>query len=134
MQRDVRRPVAALELLPGAAWAWIVAARIGRFVELSQSFPWGAPGKPVGMDVASRWGDPVHKGLMACNRILVRVDQFLQPFPAARGAVEVDDLKPVRSCVNQRSPALSIERYAPKAKTRRFRKPLSTQLFAYHVS
>jgi hypothetical protein len=27
------------------------------------------------MDVASRGGDPVHKGLMACNGILVRVDR-----------------------------------------------------------
>ena len=34
MQRDVRRPVAVLELLAGAAWAWIVAARIRRLVEL----------------------------------------------------------------------------------------------------
>src|SRR5262245_242230 len=34
MQRDFRRPVAALELLAGAAWAWIVAARIRHLVEL----------------------------------------------------------------------------------------------------
>jgi hypothetical protein len=43
----------------------------------------GATGEPVGMDVASRGGDPVNKSLMACNAILVHVDQFLQPLPAA---------------------------------------------------
>jgi GAF domain-containing protein len=32
MQRGVRRPLAALELLAGATWAWIVAARIRRLV------------------------------------------------------------------------------------------------------
>jgi hypothetical protein len=74
MQRDVWRPVAAFELLAGAARAWIVAAGIGRLVELSQSCPRGATGKPVGMDIARRGGDPVHKGLMARNGILVRVD------------------------------------------------------------
>src|SRR5712691_7830757 len=84
MQRDVWRPVAALELLAGAAWAWIVATRSKRLVERSQSFPRGATGEPVGMDVASRGGDPVNKGLMACNGILVRVDQFLQPPPTCR--------------------------------------------------
>ena len=47
------------------------------------------------MDVASRGGDAVNKGLMPCNGILVRVDQVLQPLPAALGAIEVDDLKPV---------------------------------------
>ena len=113
MQRDVRRPVAAFELLAGAARAWIVASRSRRFVELSQSFPRGARGKPVGMDVASGGGDPVHKGLMASNGILVRVDQFLEPLPAARGAVEVDDLKPVRPRVNERLPTRRIERDAP---------------------
>src|SRR5947209_6513016 len=35
--------------------------------------------KPVGMDVASRGGDPVNKSLMACNAILMRFDQILQP-------------------------------------------------------
>jgi len=49
-------------------------AGIGRLVELSQSCPRGATGKPVGMDIARRGGDPVHKGLMARNGILVRVD------------------------------------------------------------
>jgi hypothetical protein len=34
-------------------------------------------------------GDPVHKDLMTCNGILVRVDQFLQPLPAALGAVAI---------------------------------------------
>src|SRR5437899_593059 len=102
MQRDVRRPVAALELLAGAAWTWIVAARIRCLVELSQSFPRCTTGEPVGMDVASRGGDPVNKSLMACNAILVHVDQFLQPLPAALAAVEMDDLEPVRPRVKQR--------------------------------
>src|SRR5262245_49163239 len=64
------------------------------------------------MDVASGRGNPVNKGLMALNAILVRVDQLLQPLPTARGAIEVDDLKPVRPCVNQRLPTLRIERDA----------------------
>src|SRR5262249_62239618 len=96
MQRDVRRSVTAFELLARAARAWIVASRSRRFVELSQSFPRGATGKPVGMDVASGRGDPVHKGLMASNGILVRVDQFLEPLPGARGAVEGGDPQPVK--------------------------------------
>ena len=58
------------------------------------------------MDVASRGSDPVNKGLMALKAILVLVDQLLQPFPTARGAIEVDDLKPVRPCVNKRLPTL----------------------------
>src|SRR5262249_23318130 len=70
MQRDVRRPVAAFELLAGAARAWIVAARIGRLVELSQSFQRGATGKPVGMDVASRGGAPAQKGARAAPGFL----------------------------------------------------------------
>jgi hypothetical protein len=37
VQRQVRRPVAALELLAGAAWTWIVAASISRLAELAQS-------------------------------------------------------------------------------------------------
>jgi hypothetical protein len=31
------------------------------------------------MDVASGKGNPINKSLMACNAILVRLDQFLQP-------------------------------------------------------
>src|SRR5450756_1862260 len=64
------------------------------------------------MDVASGGGDPVNKRLMPCNGILVRVDQFLQPLPAALGAVEVDDLEPVRSRVNEWLPTRRIERDA----------------------
>jgi hypothetical protein len=100
--------VAALELLAGAAWTWIVAARIRRLVELPESFLRGAPGKPVGMDVAGGRSDPINKSLMACNAILVRLDQFLQPLPAALGAIEVDDLKPIRPRVNERLPTLRI--------------------------
>src|SRR5262245_50744880 len=106
MQSDVRRPVAALKLLAGAARTWIVAARIRRLVELPESLPRGAPGKPVRMDVASGRGNSINESLMACKAILVRLDQFLEPLPAALGAVELDHLKPVRSCINQRLPAL----------------------------
>jgi hypothetical protein len=79
MQRDVRRPVAALELLARAARAWIVAARSRHLVELPQFFlsTSSAPGKPAGMDVASRGGDPINKSLMSCNGILTRLDQLL---------------------------------------------------------
>ena len=38
------RPVATLELLAGAAWAWVVAARISRLAELAQSLLRGAVG------------------------------------------------------------------------------------------
>jgi hypothetical protein len=44
--------------------------RSRRLVELPLFFPPGAPGKPVGMDVASRGGDPINKSLMSCNGIL----------------------------------------------------------------
>ena len=64
------------------------------------------------MDVASSGGDPINKSLMTCNGILVRLDQFLQPLPAAFGAIEVDYLKPVRPRVNERLPTLRIERDA----------------------
>ena len=72
----------------------------------------GATGEPVGMDAASRGGDPVNKRLMAGDGILMPVDQLLEPFPAALGAVEVDHLKPVRPRVKKWSPALRIERDA----------------------
>ena len=62
VQRDVQRPVAALELLARAAWSWVVAARRRRRVDwLSAFLLRGAAGEPVGMDVASRRGDPVNK-------------------------------------------------------------------------
>src|SRR5262245_13825659 len=61
------------------------------------------------MDVASNRGNPINKSLMACNAILVRLDQFLQPLPALLCAIELDHLKPVRPRVNQRFPARSIE-------------------------
>ena len=112
MQRDVGRPVAALELLAGATWAWVVSAGIRRLVELSQSVSRGPAGEPVGMDVASRRGNSVNKSLMACIAILVHVDQFLQPLPTALGAIKVDDLKPVTPRVNERLPTLRIERDA----------------------
>jgi len=39
------------------------------------------------MDVARGRGNQVNEGLMSCNGILVSVDQFFQPFPAALSAV-----------------------------------------------
>ena len=54
-----------------------------------------AAGKPVGMDIERGWSDQVNEGLMSSNGILVGVNQFLQPVPAAFGAVVVDDLEPV---------------------------------------
>src|SRR3982074_768063 len=110
MTHDTGRPGEVFEFFAGAAWAWIVAARSRRFVELSQSFPRGATGKPVGMDVASGGGDSGNKNLMTCNGILARLDQSLQPLPAALGAIEVDYLEPVRPRVNERLPTLRIER------------------------
>src|SRR5450759_4715424 len=49
---------------------------------------------------------------MSGNGILVSVDQFLEPVPAALGAVEVDDLEPVRPRINERLPTQRIERDA----------------------
>ena len=108
----VGRPVATLELLAGAAWAEVIAAGISRLAQLVQSLLRSAAGKPVGMDIASSGGDPVNKSLMSCNGVLVRVDQFFQPLPAALGAVEVDHLKPVRPRLNERMPTHRIERDA----------------------
>src|SRR5262249_30508393 len=64
------------------------------------------------MDVASGRGNPINESLMAGKAILLRLDQFLQPPPAAPGAIEVDHLKPVSPRVNQRLPPLRIERDA----------------------
>jgi len=47
----------------------------------------GTAGEPVSMDVARGRGNQVNEGLMSCNGILVSVDQFFQPFPAALSAV-----------------------------------------------
>ena len=64
------------------------------------------------MNVAHTGGDHVNEGLMSSNGILVGVNQFLQPVPAAFGAVEVDDLEPVRPRFNERLPTQRIERQA----------------------
>src|SRR5262249_43427563 len=64
------------------------------------------------MDVAGGWGNPINKSLMTCNRLVVPLTQFLEPLPTAVGAIEVDDLKPVRPRVNQRLPTVRIERDA----------------------
>jgi hypothetical protein len=76
--------MAALELLAGAARAWVVAGRRGRLVgwlsQIADGFSRrSAAGKPVRMDVARGGGDQVNEGLMSCNGIIVGVDQFLQP-------------------------------------------------------
>src|SRR5471030_1890092 len=57
-------------------------------------------------------GRSCNEGLMSSNGILVGVHQFLQPVPAAFGAVEVDDLEPVRPRFNERLPTQRIERDA----------------------
>ena len=84
--------MAALELLAGATWAKVIAARNGYLVDwLSRIadgfFTWSTAGKPVRMNVARGGGDQVNEGLMSSNGILVGVNQFLQPVPAAFGAV-----------------------------------------------
>ena len=117
MRRFRRRPMAALELLAGATWAKVIAARNGYLVDwLSRIadgfFTWSTAGKPVRMNVARGGGDQVNEGLMSSNGILVGVNQFLQPVPAAFGAVEVDDLEPVRPRFNERLPTQRIERDA----------------------
>ena len=107
--------MAALELLAGAAWAKVIAASNGYLVDrlsrIADGFStWSTASKPVRMNVAHTGGDHVNEGLMSSNGILVGVNQFLQPVPAAFGAVEVDDLEPVRPRVNERLPTQRIER------------------------
>src|SRR5476649_1702244 len=102
MRRFGRRPMAALELLAGAAWAKVIAARNGHLVDrlsrIADGFStWSTASKPVRMNVAHTGGDYVNEGLMSSNGILVGVNQFLQPVPAAFGAVEVDDLEDRKS-------------------------------------
>ena len=117
MRRFGRRPMAALELLAGAAWAKVIAASNGYLVDrlsrIADGFStWSTASKPVRMNVAHTGGDHVNEGLMSSNGILVGVHQFLQPVPAAFGAVEVDDLEPVRPRFNERLPTQRIERDA----------------------
>src|SRR5450756_2648040 len=109
--------MAALELLAGATWAKVIAARNGYLVDwlsrIADGFStWSTAGKPVRMNVARGGGDQVNEGLMSSNGILVGVNQFLQPVPAAFGAVEADDLEPVRPRFNERLPTQRIERDA----------------------
>src|SRR5450759_575188 len=73
---------------------------------------WSTASKPVRMNVAHTGGDHVNEGLMSSNGILVDVNQFLQPVPAAFGAVEVDGLEPVGPRFNERLPTQRIERQA----------------------
>ena len=56
------------------------------------------------MDLVGSKGDPVNKRLMSCIGIFVSVDQCLQLVPPAFGAVQVDDLEPVRPRRNERLP------------------------------
>ena len=105
--------MAALELLAGAAWAKVIAASNGYLVDrlsrIADGFStWSTASKPVRMNVAHTGGDHVNEGLMSSNGILVDVNQFLQPVPAAFGAVEVDDLEPVRMRFKERLPSFSI--------------------------
>jgi hypothetical protein len=70
MQHDVRLSAAALEILAGTAWAWIIAARISRLAELAQSLLWGAAGEPTGMNIASRRRDLVKAVFLGLSRQL----------------------------------------------------------------
>jgi hypothetical protein len=59
--------MAALELLAGATWAKVIAARNGYLVDwLSRIadgfFTWSTAGKPVRMNVARGGGDQVNEG------------------------------------------------------------------------
>src|ERR1700694_5683754 len=64
------------------------------------------------MDLADGGGYPVNERLMSCIGILVSVDQCLQLVPPAFGAVEVDDLEPVRLRFDERLPSQRVERNA----------------------
>ena len=64
------------------------------------------------MDLADGGGDPVNERLMSCIGILVSVDQCLQLVPPAFGAIEVDDLEPVRLRFDERLPTQRVERNA----------------------
>ena len=61
--------MAALELLAGATWAKVIAARNGYLVDqlsrIADGFStWSTAGKPVRMNVARGGGDQVNEGLM----------------------------------------------------------------------
>ena len=117
MRRFGRRPMAALELLAGATWAKVIAARNGYLVDqlsrIADGFStWSTASKPVRTNGAHTGADHVNEGLMSSNGILVGVNQFLQPVPAAFGAVEVDDLEQIRPRFDERLPTERIERHA----------------------
>src|SRR5450756_26001 len=70
MRRFGRRPMAALELLAGAAWAKVIAASNGYLVDrlsrIADGFStWSTASKPVRMNVAHTGGDHVNEGLMS---------------------------------------------------------------------
>src|SRR5450830_1941834 len=69
MRRFGRRPMAALELLAGAAWAKVIAASNGYLVDrlsrIADGFStWSTASKPVRMNVAHTGGDHVNEGLV----------------------------------------------------------------------
>jgi hypothetical protein len=67
MQHDTGRPVAVFEFFAGAAWAWIVAARSRRFVELSQSFPGGFKSYQIGHERGEAFGYSVGESRLDLN-------------------------------------------------------------------
>src|SRR5258707_8439420 len=90
--------MAVLELLARATEAWVVAAGNEHLVNRSSRIVDGVSrsctaGKPVRMDVAGGW----------------HLDQFLQPVPAAFGAVEMDGLEPVGMRFEERLPTRRVE-------------------------
>src|ERR1035437_9169739 len=66
--------------------------------------------QPSTHECCAHRGDHVNEGLMSSKGIRVGVNQFLQPVPAAFGAVEVDGLEPVGPRFNERLPTQRIER------------------------
>ena len=109
--------MAVFELLTGATGASVVAAGNGHLVNRSSRIAdgvWrrGAAGKPIRMDVAGGWRYQLNEPLMSRVGILVSLDRFFQPVPAAFGAAEMDDLEPVGMLFNERFPARRVERDA----------------------
>src|SRR6266478_8995391 len=106
--------MAVLELLARATEAWVVAAGSEHLVNRSSRTVDGVSrrctaGKPVRMDVAGGWRYQFHERLMSRIGILVSLDQFLQPVPAAFGAVEMDGLEPVGMRFEERLPTRRVE-------------------------
>src|ERR1700692_3867617 len=116
-RRSVQRfrcSMAVFELLARATGAWVVAAGNGHLVNRSSRIADGVPrrsaaGKPVRMDFAGGGRYRVNQYLMSRAAVVVSLSYFLQPVPAAFGAVEVDDLEPVGMRFNKWLPTRRVE-------------------------